>query len=209
MTKNRQKFPPFDDFLDLAENNFHSANLLIFHGISGSGKSSYLLYLTHRHPAFKGKSSHWIWTRHRRFNPCGIQGKDLVVVDEIVSPLQIPAVRSLLRTNQKVAVASHLHPLWFKIFCPSIPRQSFKTDSSTDKLSSHLNRLGIPHSQSSLEAFSRKYGSNFVDLHCVLESAPRQSFDCALKFNEKFNKISVEKQKNWTPVLPRFDFDGS
>ena len=79
MKKNRQKFPPFDDFLDLAENNFHSANLLIFHGISGSGKSSYLHYLTHHHPAFKGKSSHWIWTRHRRFNPCGIQGKDLVV----------------------------------------------------------------------------------------------------------------------------------
>lgn len=207
MKKNRHQFPTFDDFLGLAENNFNSANLLIFYGISGSGKSSYLHFLAHHHAAFKGQSTHWIWTRHRRFNPCEIQGRDLVVVDEIVSPLQIPNVRSLVRTNQKVAVASHLHPLWFKLFCPLILQQSFKTDSSTKKLSTHLDKLGVPHSQSSLEAFSRKYGSNFVDLHCVLESAPKQSLDCALKFNEKFNKISVKKQKNWTPVLPRLHFD--
>lgn len=207
MKKILPDLPPFDDFLGLSSKIFFDYQLLVFHGMSGSGKSSCLNFLAHHHPVFKNQLTHWIWTQHRRFNPDTVRGQGLVVVDEIVSPLQIPAVRSLLRTNQKVAIASHLHPLWFKLFCPSIPQQSFCTDSSTDKLSTYLDRLGVSHTQSALQFFSKRYGSNYVDLHCILECAPKKSLDYALQFSQKFNKISVQKKKNWSPSLPRLNFD--
>ena len=175
--------------------------------MSGSGKSSSLNFLAYHHNFFKNCKIHWIWTQHRRFKTEMIYDYGLVVVDEIVSPMQIPAIRSLLRNNLRVAVASHLHPLWFRLFFPFVPSESFCTDSSNQKLFSYLNRLGIPHTNSSIEKYSRMFGSNYVDLQCILESASGQSFEDALQYWLKFNKFSVEKLEEWTSSLPRLNFD--
>ena len=63
-----------------------------------------------------------------------------MVVDEIISPFQLPAIIKLLSQNKKVAVASHLNPAWFKILCPFTPTLSFRTDASAEKIRRYLIR---------------------------------------------------------------------
>ena len=105
MKRRVQNIPPFDDFLSLSKQSFNNARLLIFHGISGSGKSSNLNYIANHHPSFHNQSVKWIWTHHKRFKVQAIEDYDLVVVDEIISPFQLPAINKLLSKNKKVALA--------------------------------------------------------------------------------------------------------
>ena len=64
----------------------------------------------------------------KNFDVSGARDHRLVAVDEIISLFQFPALHKLLKANQTVAVASHLHPLWFKILGPTLPIRSFQTD---------------------------------------------------------------------------------
>ena len=207
MKKKVQNIPHFDDFLNLSKQNFNNARLLIFHGISGSGKSSNLNYLAHHHTSFQNQSIKWIWTHHKRFKTPAIQDYDLVVVDEIVSPIQLPAISNLINQNKKIAVASHLNSAWFKALFPFTPTLSFRTDASAEKIRRYLNKKDISYSAESILSFCKTYGSNYVDLQCILENHPGKSFDDALKWNQKFNKIKSYTPKKWIPSLPQLKFD--
>ncbi|MBT3665893.1 MAG: hypothetical protein HN548_00305 [Opitutae bacterium] len=199
--------PPFNDFLGLEKINFGNARLLIFHGISGSGKSSNLNYFAYHHSSTTRDSVKWIWTQHKRFDVSSIKGHDLVIVDEIISPIQLPAIFKLLRANKRVAIASHLNPVWFKIFCHSTPSLFFRTDASSKKIRDYLDDKCIPYSPESIISFCKTYGSNYVDLQCILESYPGKNFDDALKWNQKFNQITSFVPKNWIPSIPKLKFD--
>jgi hypothetical protein len=129
-----------------------------------------------------------------------------VVVDEIVSPIQLPAVYSLLKTNQTVAIASHISPMWFKLFFRHKRNISYQTDASTKKLSNYLKTRGIPHSTKVLRQFANQYGSNYVDLQCMLEAYPCENFDDAFRYNQKFNNIKCFSPKEWNPTMPRLRF---
>lgn len=207
MIKRVQNIQPFDDFLSLKKQNFNNSRLLIFHGISGSGKSSNLNYIAHHHPSFQNQSVKWIWTHHKRFKVQAIHSYNLVVVDEIISPFQLPAIFKLLNQNKNIAVASHLNPAWFKILFPFTPTLSFRTDASAEKIRKYLNKKDISFSSESILSFCKSYGSNYVDLQCILENHPGKSFDDALKWNQKFNKIKSFTPKKWIPSLPQLKFD--
>ena len=207
MKKKVQNIPPFDDFLNLSKQNFNNACLLIFHGISGSGKSSNLNYIAYHHPSFQNQPIKWIWTHHKRFKTQAIQDYDLVVVDEIVSPIQLPAISNLINQNKKIAVASHLNPAWFKALFPFTPTLSFRTDTSAQKIHRYLDKRDISYSAESILSFCKTYGSNYVDLQCILENYPGKCFDDALKWNQKFNKIKSYTPKKWIPSLPHLKFD--
>ena len=207
MIKRVQNIQPFDDFLSLKKQNFNNSRLLIFYGISGSGKSSNLNYIAHHHPSFQNQSVKWIWTHHKRFKVQAINSYNLVVVDEIISPFQLPAIFKLLSQNKNIAVASHLNPAWFKILFPFTPTLSFRTDASAEKIRRYLNKKDISFSSESILSFCKSYGSNYVDLQCILENHPGKSFDDALKWNQKFNKIKSFTPKKWIPSLPQLKFD--
>ena len=207
MIKRVQNIQPFDDFLSLKKQNFNNSRLLIFHGISGSGKSSNLNYIAHHHPSFQNQSVKWIWTHHKRFKVQAINSYNLVVVDEIISPFQLPAIFKLLSQNKNIAVASHLNPAWFKILFPFTPTLSFRTDASAEKIRRYLNKKDISFSSDSILSFCKSYGSNYVDLQCILENHPGKSFDDALKWNQKFNKFKSFTPKKWIPSLPQLKFD--
>ena len=207
MIKSVQKIPTFDDFLSLSKQSFNNTRLLIFHGISGSGKSSNLNYLAHHHPSFQNQRVKWIWTHHKRFKVQAIQDYELVVVDEIVSPFQLPAISKLITQNKKIAIASHLNPAWFKVLFPFTPTLSFRTDASGQKIRRYLDKRDISYSDESILSFCKIYGSNYVDLQCTLENHPGKTFDDALKWNQKFNKIKSFTPKKWIPSLPQLKFD--
>jgi hypothetical protein len=206
MIKRESNIPQFDDFLGLGRQSFEQTDLLIFHGVSGAGKSTNLNFLAYHHPFFRDKTVHWIWTKHKRFNIQSVQSYKLVVVDEIVSPIQLPAVYSLLKTNQTVAIASHISPMWFKLFFRHKRNISYQTDASTKKLSNYLKTRGIPHSTKVLRQFAIQYGSNYVDLQCMLEAYPCENFDDAFRYNQKFNNIKCFSPKEWNPTMPRLRF---
>ena len=197
----------FHDFLRLTSQSFEQERLLVFHGTSGSGKSSNLKFLADQHPDFRDQRTPWIWTMGKSFDASKIRDNRLVVVDEIISLLQFPALRKLLRTNQTVAVSSHLHPLWFRLLGPTLPARSFRTDADCAKLRAYLNKRGVRYSENGLQTFCRRHQASYVELQCILERAPGQSLDDALNFNRKFDKISISKRKEWTPAHPFLKFD--
>ena len=197
----------FHDFLGLANRSFEQERLLVFYGTSGSGKSSNLKFLADHHSEFRDQRTPWVWTMGKRFEVSGVRNNRLVAVDEIISFLQFPALRKLLKTNQTVAVASHLHPLWFKMLGLTLPIRSFRTDADGAKLRAYLKGRGVRYTENALQSFCRRYRSSYVELQCILERAPGQSLDHALRFNRKFDKISISKRKEWTPVHPFLKFD--
>ena len=197
----------FHDFLGLANRSFEQERLLVFHGTSGSGKSSNLKFLADHHPQFRSHDSPWIWSMGKRFKVSSVQNKRLVVVDEIISLFQFSALRKLLRTNQTVAVASHLHPLWFKLLGPTLPSRSFRTDRDSAKLRAYLDGRAVQYSENALQLFCQHYRASYVELQCILERAPGLSLDQALCLNRKFDKISISKRREWTPVHPILKFD--
>lgn len=197
----------FHDFLGLANRSFEQERLLVFHGTSGSGKSSNLKFLADHHPQFRTQETPWVWTMGKPFDTSGLRDNRLVAVDEIISLFQFPALRKLLKTNQTVAVASHLHPLWFKLLGPTLPMSSFHTDRDCAKLRTYLDEKGVGYTEDALQMFCRRYRASYVELQCILERAPGQSLDHALRFNRKFDKISISKRKEWSPVHPCLNFD--
>ena len=66
---------------------------------------------------------------------------------------------------------------------------------------------GILYSPESILSFCKTYGSNYVDLQCILENHTGKSFDDALRWNQKFNKIKNFTPAKWIPTLPRLKFD--
>lgn len=207
MRRNPQSVDRFHDFLRLASQSFERERLLVFHGTSGSGKSANLKFLGDQHPDFRDQRTPWIWTMGKSFDASDIRDNRLVVVDEIISLLQFPALRKLLRTNQAVAVASHLHPLWFKLLGPTLPVRSFCTDRDCAKLRTHLDKRAVQYSEESLQTFCQRHRASYVELQCILERAPGQSLDHALNFNRKFDRISISRRRNWTPAHPFLKFD--
>ena len=207
MRRNPQPAARFHDFLRLASQSFERERLLVFHGTSGSGKSANLKFLSDQHSDFRDQRTPWIWTMGKSFDASDIRDNRLVVVDEIISLLQFPSLRKLLKTNHTVAIASHLHPLWFKLLGLSLPTRSFRTDGDCAKLRTYLDKRAVRYSENALQTFCQFHRASYVELQCILERAPGQSLDHALSFNRKFDRISISRRRNWTPAHPILKFD--
>ena len=163
------------DFLDLAGRSFRGVRLLVFGGMSGSGKSTAIDFLRRRHPDFAGQD--WVTVaRDRqglRFPRC--RGRT-VAVDEVVSPAELWGVAQLVRHN-RVLVATHL-PLacyaGFAIWCRT---RVFRTDRDAGKVAVVLERRGITVPADALRQYQRTFGANFLDAYHILERWPSDRFD--------------------------------
>lgn len=192
----------FDDTLGLGRETFPSARLIVFAGISGSGKSTALKFLCDHHPAFSAGTRQWLWMMGTVPDVRPIRGHRLVVVDELCHPRQLPVVARLLRQNQTVAVASHLRAAWFWPFRLAGVCRYYSTDCDRDKIARHLERLGVPHTAGAVTEFCRRHGASFVDLDCILERHPGRSLDHALHLSGKLDQLTVERRERWRPVMP-------
>ena len=196
----------FDDHLGLHSVSFENTRLIVFTGISGSGKSTALKFLTDHHPDFREHSHHWLWLKGKEQKSKTVRGHRLVVVDEVVNPLQLFKVSTLLRQNQTVAVASHLNPAWFRILGRRANARLYYTDTDQAKLASYLKRRNVDFSEKALTAFSAQFGVNYVDLDCVLERHPDTSLDQALSLWNKLNRLAIQPVDNGQQVLPELKY---
>lgn len=199
--------PNFDDFLGLAQGRFINSSLVVFYGMSGSGKSANLCFLANHHQDFKNRSHQWIWTAQKKFKFTPVADEPLVVVDEITSVFQLFEVKKLVKKNSTVAVASHLRPFWFRICMPRVSMKSFQTDEGDQKLRTYLKRKNISFNSAALHAYVNKYGSNYLDLQCILERFPKRNLDDAIQASERLDKIKVKKPSQWTPSAPRLRYE--
>ena len=154
----------FDDFLRLDAQDFSRTRLLLFYGVSGSGKTTAIQHLKQR-----------------------IDG--LMVLDEIVARRDIRKLGSLLREYRQVAAATHVCPIRFWTLRLRYRTRVFCTDRDPAKLGRLLDRRSVSYSPASLWTFTRRYGANYTDLDIILERYPDVGFDEALARFEQFCEI--------------------
>ncbi|MDP7048170.1 MAG: hypothetical protein QF721_01845 [Verrucomicrobiota bacterium] len=204
-TETNQQPVLFDDTLGLRQKAFHDTRLIVFTGISGSGKSTALKFLCDHHPSFSAGSRRWLWMTGLIPDVKPIRGHRLVVVDELCHPRQLPVVAKLLGQNQTIAVASHLRSAWFWPFRLAGLCRYYSTDGDCGKISRYLAQLGVPHTAGAVVEFCRRHGTSYVDLNCILERHPGRSLDHAIHLSGKLDQLTVEHQKRWRPVMPVID----
>lgn len=163
------------DFLGLTGRSFHGVRLVVFAGMSGSGKSTAIDFLRCRHPDFAGQE--WVTVARDpgglRFPEC--RGRT-VAVDEVVSPAELWGVARLVRHN-RVLVATHLPLACFAYLALWCRTRVFRTDRDAEKVAVMLRRRGISVPTETLRQYHRTFGANFLDAHHILERCPSDRFD--------------------------------
>lgn len=180
----------YDDFLGLDRLALGHLRLVVLTGCSGSGKSTTLAHLLGAHPDF-ARRRHSLIERHTvpgRGAPAlsavlaAQTGSlsEVVAVDELLEPADLPSVARLLRRGHVVVAASHLPAAWWLPFRVLWPTRALRTDRDPGKIARHLERLGVTHSHHSVALFCRRWGANFTDCEIVLEWDGGRDFDRAL-----------------------------
>lgn len=163
------------DFLGLAARSFAGVRLVVFAGVSGSGKSTAIEFLRRRHPDLAGPD----WVSVTR-GPGGLAVPrcrgGVVAIDEIVSVGELRHVARLLRHN-RVLVATHLPLACYAPFAACVRARLFRTDRDAAKIGIVLERRGIRCSAAALRHYCRAHGANFLDVQHILERWPSDDFD--------------------------------
>ena len=179
------------DHLGLLEQSLAERQLIVFTGMSGSGKSSYIELLLDKHPDFQGRAHSTIRSEDL-LGPTPDSLEKLVVIDELQRVRDLRPVVALLRQGHALLVASHLNSAWVSLFGLTWPAANFDTDRSAEKLKHYLHQQGVCFSARSVEEFCRLYGANYTDVDIVLERSGGDDFDRAF---ERFRRsASIELQ---------------
>ena len=143
---------------------------------------------------------------HGSINLSEESGKSLLFIDEIVSPWQLISLALNGRRVGCLAIASHISPLWYHLAFPLRKKRFFRTDRGVQKLERWLVQRKVAYTQTAVTAFTKIYGASFVDLQCILERSPKKDLNDALSSHLKRDSIKIEKQKDWDPEVPAYEF---
>ena len=90
----------FDDHLRVLQRTLTRHRLILFTGMSGSGKSTYLSLLVHCHPDFQGRPYDWIGPTPIDWSSIE-PSEELVLVDEIQRPIELMGIFDQLADEDK------------------------------------------------------------------------------------------------------------
>ncbi|QDU89670.1 hypothetical protein Pla175_30640 [Pirellulimonas nuda] len=168
---------PFDDFLGLRASTLHGVRLLVFAGVSGSGKSTAMRFLEREHPRFRGMPSTVLGPHP---TPAALDGsRRFVLVEEVHRPAELKGVARLLRLGHTVAVASHLPLAWYTPFRLAWRCRFFQTDRDAAKISRYLTGRRVRFTEAAVADYCRRYGASYLDAAHILERFPLDDFDRA------------------------------
>lgn len=186
MSKSFHSHPPenhFDDHLGLCDADLSGVRLLVLHGASGSGKSTYLHHLLRRHPAYRGQSVTLVRGGPIDWSRLGCPDGDIVLLDELLCNRDVAFVAQLLRRGYRVAAASHLHPALTALLGIGWKTRQYATDRDARKIERYLAGRGIRYSPKTVAAFCRAHGATYTDADIILAHVGGKDFDRAfLKF---------------------------
>lgn len=177
-----------DDHLNLLIRSLGDRRLIVFTGMSGSGKSTYIELLLAEHPDFADRDYTWIGPAPIAW-PVARQSTELVVIDEVSQVVELWHVTRLLREGHTLLVASHLPFVFVRLLALRWPLAHFRTDQSIEKLEHSLALRGILFTSERVRDFVRSFGANYTDLEIVLERSDGKDFDRALDRFERSASI--------------------
>lgn len=173
-----------DDYLGLLHRPLRKFRLIVFHGESGSGKSSLMRLVATRHSDFAGRQRSWI----QPFDPIPAHA-EVLLVDEVQGWRDLHCLTPALRTAQAVLLASHVDPRWLWPWRFRHASLCLRLDRVTIKLERQLARLGVRYSARALDTFMARFGANFTDLEIVLELGPGDDLDAAMALLDRGSGI--------------------
>jgi len=179
----------FDDHLGLSEMDFAKVQLVVFHGASGSGKSTYLNQLLRAHPGFCNRPVDVIGGGTIDWRAVRKPLAELVVVEELLANREVLEVARLLRAGHQVMAASHLHPGITGLLGVAWPTLQFATDRDPMKIERLLLRRRIQYSPETVAAFCKIHGATFTDVDIVLEHCGGRDFDRAFRKFQRYCSI--------------------
>jgi hypothetical protein len=151
----------FDDALALAERDFSGTRVLVLCGESGSGKSSAIRFLMHRHRHFRDDAN-------------------LLVIEELRGWRDLAVFISALCSGRRLLVASHLPLRLHRCLGMFTPTAVIALDHHPEKIRRWLRAHAVACSDDALAAFCSRFGANYTDARLILQHAEASSFDQAL-----------------------------
>lgn len=187
----KQIHKTYGDFLGLADRRFSDTRLIVFTGVSGSGKSTAIEFLLEDHADFVGCDYVRVDSRPLEFRDT--YATAWIVIDEIIEWHHLWDAHRLLRCGHRLIVANHLPSLALKCLFAPWRGVYLCTDDDPTKIRNYLERLGVVASDEAVERFCRTYRASFTDVDIILEHFSGTDFDTSLRRFERFCTITKER----------------
>ncbi len=196
MTVTSQQFP-FDDYYRLGKLDCAATRLLVFQGMSGSGKTTAIEYLCQHHDQFRDRSVKTFRLVGPRIQLPALE-EQLVVLDDVRFVRQLRPLSRLLRAGNTVLIASHLHPFYFLPWRLRWESRVFVMDQDEAKIERYLVRREVVSSRQAVRQYCRLFGANYLDVDFILERYPGSTFDEALAHFTKFCDLDLSPDPLWS-----------
>ncbi len=192
--------PEFDDHLGLMSRDFSDIRLVVFHGISGSGKSTAIGQLLRAHPNFRGRPHSYVGGRE-----CGWrrseETEELVVVDECAALSDLFRLAQLLGRGHRVLAASHLPVPLSALLGLVWPSVTLRTDADPGKIERYLAARGMQFTSDRVRDFYLRFGASYSGVDRILDFDGGDDFDRAY---DRFTRCCrVETKRRPQPAFRR------
>lgn len=189
----------FDDHLGLMARDFSGIRLIVFHGVSGSGKSTAIARLLRAHPEFRERDFSQVsgpdigWRGPRA-------PAELIVVDECAVFRDLLGLALLLSRGHRVLAASHLPVRLTALLGMAWPAVLFRTDTDPSKIERYLAAIGIAFNRGTVRDFVARFGASYGWVDRILDFDGGRDFDRAY---DRFTRCCrVETTRNPPPQAP-------
>jgi ABC-type multidrug transport system ATPase subunit len=177
--------------MDFMHDKLSDFDLVVFSGVSGSGKSTSIRKVLAEHSDYQdvpyqsidGNPVDW-----KKVDPT----INMIVIDEVVNAYDFWQLIKLLSRKHHIIVASHLPEFYIKTLSRVWRCQYICVDSDYRKICHYLNSNNIIHTNSAVEEFSSVFGANFIDTHIILEQYPNCSFNEAWDRFKRNSRIDYD-----------------
>jgi len=158
----------FDNFLNIQNGDLDHIQLVIFTGVSGSGKSTYMKHIAQHHNS----------------------QKDILFMDDITRIRDLFKITPQLVRGQRIVMGSHL-PICVLRFLRMFGTQKiYRTDLCAGKLKRFLSAQNIRFSNNVLHRYIKNYRSNYTDMRLMMEHTQEtKNFDKAFHRFQSYCQI--------------------
>ena len=179
---------PFDDFLGLGKRDLSRCRRVLFHGRSGSGKSTAIEHLLETQ--FAARERHVIAGPPFQRVEKPLHRDVVIAVDEIESFRDLRHLLPLLRLDATLLIATHVAPALFPVV-GCFPDAVFRTDRDSEKIGRYLASKSLTASARAVREYCTRFGATYTDVDLILERYPDLGFDEALGRFLKFDCIDL------------------
>ena len=164
--------------MDILQEQFTNIRLVLFSGVSGSGKTTCMQELLREHGDYKDQP-------RTEISGCPVEWPDkklstkLVVIDELVYLRDFRQLLRLLRYGHNIIAASHLSAVYLLLLQCFWKTRIFHTDRDPNTICRYLEQQGVACSETAVRDFCNVFGASYVDARIVLEQYPGCCFDQA------------------------------